>query len=236
MRGVNIKKVILLFVFLILIFPKIVYAYSNVEYYDFAYIMKYKEYDVSYDKELSAFIFDSDYMFIEKYYFYSFSSSEYSSNQMKDLIERLGTGPDVKTNYVDGNKYSYFNAEWMEGDNKRYEYCFEFSNNIVCGVGDYTYKDKIKKNVGDLFSDDASRVYSLDKVHDKIKNMDVRDVHDVLNKIGVLGDTEEVSINDKVSKKEKNSGVIYLEIIIVSICVLFGIIGVFLLKREKKTS
>ena len=68
--GDIIKKIIFIFIFsLLLAFPKGVYAYTKIEYYDFAYIMSNKGYHVDFDGYLTSFDGISGDSFSEKYYF-----------------------------------------------------------------------------------------------------------------------------------------------------------------------
>ena len=138
--------------------------------------------------------------------------------------------------------YSFFHAEWMSLNLKMYKYCFESSGNVICGFGSYDNKDKIKNNVDDLFRDDLSEVYSLDTVHEKVKDMNIDDLRGVLDKIGVFGGDESRTSDDNienVSKDEKNRvsiGIIYFGIGILVVSILFGMIGVILIRGDKKTS
>ena len=215
-----------------------VYAYSKIEYYDFAYIMSSKGYYVDYNINLVSF---DDDPFYEKYYFYPFSSSEESHEYMNYSLKVLGIGPEVHSDFVEQDDSSYYIAQWMDGEFERYEYCFEYSGNVICGVGNVEFKNKIKKNIDDLFRDDVFKIYSLDKLRNNLKGVNTSNWEIVLDKLEIklYNDTEDdknVSSDDRVSKKRSSFGnFVHLGIGIVCVSILFLMIGIVLLKREKKT-
>ena len=229
---INIKRLIVLIIIVCLIFPFDVYAYSKIKYYDFASIMYQKGYSI----ELNNFqVSANGKELMDKYNFYTFSIDEDSLNYMNYLCNDIKEYEDNIVDYVKMDGYSFFHAEWMSNSLKMYKYCFENSGNVICGFGKFSDKDKIKNNVDDLFRDDIYNVYSLDKIHDRIKDIDINYSWGVLNEIGVFGNDESISSDDNVSKKEKNMGD-NLGISIVIIGLLLVVIGVVWLRRIKKTS
>ena len=236
-----IKKKLLLFVILLVILPEFVYAYSKLTYYDFAYIMDKKGYTIELNVfQVIAVDNTSDEDDIEsEYYYYNFYEVDDAKREIIYFLNELKEKYNVSETLHELDDSSYFEGNWNVDGKNMYKYCFRYVGNIICGIGDIQNKEKIKTDVDDLFRDNIYDVYSLEEMHEKVKDMDVENLGGVLHKIGVFGIDESISSDDSVSMSDSNksvSSVIYLGIGIIAISVLFGVIGIVLLKREKKTS
>lgn len=235
-----IKKKLLLFAILLVILPEFVYAYSKLSYYDFAYIMNKKGYSIVLNVfQVIAVDNTSDDDIKSEYYYYNFYNEDDAKKEINYFLNELKEKYNVFENLHELDDSSYFEGDWNVNGKDMYKYCFRYVGNIVCGVGDVQNEEKIKSDVDDLFRDDVYDVYSLEEIHEKIKDMDVENLSGVLHKIGVFGIDESISSNDNLSKKDKDnkiSSIIYLGIGIVVVSALFGVIGLILLKRKEKTS
>ena len=130
-RGESIKKFIFIIVLSIIILPGRVYAYTKIKYYDFAYIMKAKGYYVDFDGNLTAF--SENYN--EQYYFYPFSNHSESFSYINHLVDEFKNDTSIKVDFVEKEEYSYFTSEWTFENLSNFEYCFEYSGGVACGIG-----------------------------------------------------------------------------------------------------